>query len=561
MVEPSKKPLKFPPRRAFALSVKREPMFGWDAPADVQTAKDYLRKAKEKIDIGGFHVEQHIEELRQLGLHPAICVVLIAGAYPVTWKNDQASIKELSQLVAKVYMDAATDPGANATGLPDGEENSDGGWDFAKWKHTKFAPFGEWQWIAESDQFIHDGGLKRWSDKQFERLFGKLTTKNLMTEINRGRIPIKKFVAQVYIPKAPPILKYEGQPPMTYSGQTVFNLWRPSDMEPDFGDHQWFLDHLEKLFPNDRVSQQHTLDYMAQLVQHPEIKIHFSILLQSVDGAGKGALGHILRRIVGGRNCVEPDSTEFVEKYTGWQEGAQLAIVAEVWVNGDKEIMDFLKRMITEDTLRIHKKFGNRFSIPNHLNFFCMTNHKDAVPITKYDRRWMVLSSPFMPKPSDKDYFDQLWSNIKDDSKLAAVMGYLMDHKIAFNPKGHAPMTAAKLDMQERALSDIAADLKGRFDGRFEPFDHDVIRADDIVDFLRAGRPYLKGAHKEARDLLEAVNGRELRQYKHGKDGIPAHRLYAIRDQAKWDAMPPVEVARAYYRHITREPDADRDFG
>ena len=104
-------------------------------------------------------------------------------------------------------------------------------------------------------------------------------------------------------------------------------------MQPEiFGEYQWFLDHVANSFPNDQKSQYLLLDYMAQLIQHPNVKIHFVLLIQSIEGAGKGALGRILRKIIGARNCVEPTSDEFTSIYTGWQEGAQLAIVNELMV-------------------------------------------------------------------------------------------------------------------------------------------------------------------------------------------------------------------------------------
>ncbi|MDI1344802.1 MAG: DUF5906 domain-containing protein [Pseudolabrys sp.] len=545
------KPLKFPPRRAFKLSVKRTPLFGWDAPADLQAAKDYLRKAKSEFDIGGFHVEQHIEELRQLGIHPAVCVAYIAGAYPVAWKESQDTVRELSGRVAATYADAATDPGEKATGNQIGEENSDGGWDFPRWKGTKFARLAVWQWITASMQFIHDDGVQMLNDKQFERQFGGVTDKRLMASIDRRVVPLKRFARQVYIPKASPVTKHDGQ--------TVFNLWRPSAIEPDFGDHQWFLDHVAMLFPNDTTSRDLLLDYMAQLVQHPEVKIHFALLLQSIEGVGKGALGRVLRRLVGERNSVEPTSDEFTSVYTTWQEGKQLAIVNELMVDGKRDVLDRLKAPITEDTLRIHKKYGNPFTIPNHLNFFCMTNHKDALPITTHDRRWLILFSPAAKQ--SKEYYGGLFANINDTDKIAAVMGYLLAREIAFDPKGPAPTTEAKRDMQERARSDIRMDLQSLYDGGLEPFVHPLVRAEDILDHLRTDRrtSTRPGLHSEVYGFLDHVHALKLPRYKSRLSKLPPYQLYAIRDHETWANAAPLDTARAYA--ASRVPEDDLDFG
>jgi Mesyanzhinovviridae bifunctional DNA primase/polymerase len=548
---------KAPPGYSLKTATERKPQFGWNCKADIERAKEYLEKVR-KTDAEAEHIDAHIGYLRMLGIHPERAIRLLMAAYPI-YANDKAYNADTRRRILITYSDAADPPGLDASGNDAREQASDGEWD-ERYSKTKLKVLKEWQWITDSMQFVNNDGLQTMNDKQFERSFGKLTTKNLMTQINRGEVPMKKFAAQVFIPNAPPILRYTGEPKMHYTGRAVFNFWRPSGMKPvdKPADAKWFLDHIEKLFPDDWKSQQLLLDYMAQLVQRPEVKIHFAALLVSADGAGKGALGRILRSILGDRNVVEPDSSEFIEQYTGWQEGAQLAVVAEVWVNGNRDTMDFLKRMITEDTLRIHKKFGNRFSIPNHLNFFCMTNHKDAVPLTKFDRRWMVLSSPFVPSPSDESYFDQLWANINSDSKIAAAMGYLMRHEITLNPKGHAPVTAAKVEMLERAQSDMAADLKSRLEAQEPPFDRDVIRIDDIVGLLKEGKPYTRNAHKEAREFLDRIGARALRRYTHGD--VPAYRLYAIRNHDKWEKTPPRTVARDYHRFHTGDTDAE-DFG
>ena len=547
----SARPLKFPRRRAFKLSVKRSPLFGWDAAADLQTAKDYLRKARMD-DPAGFRIETHVEELRQLGIHPAICCVLTAGAYPVAWKESQATVNELAALISKIYEDASTPPGMKATGNQvDGEENSDGGWDFKRWKGTKFARLSNWQWITASMQFIHDDGLQMMNDKQFERQFGGLTDKRLMAGIDRRLVPLKRFARQVYIPNGPAVT--------THDSQTVFNLWRPSAVEPKFGDHEWFVDHVAMLFPNDATSRDLLLDYMAQLVQRPEVKIHFALLLQSIEGVGKGALGRILRRLVGERNSVEPTSDEFTSVYTTWQEGKQLAIVNELMVDGKRDVLDRLKAPITEDTLRVHKKYGNPFTIPNHLNFFCMTNHKDALPITTHDRRWLILFSPAAKQ--SKEYYGRLFASIADDAKIAAVMDYLLTRTIAFNPKGPAPLTEAKRDMQERARSDIRMDLQSRYDGGLEPFVHPLVRAEDILDHLRhdrrtATRP---GLHSEVYSFLDQVHALKLARYKSRLGKFPPYQLYAIRDQDVWAKAKPIDAARAYTVQRVGEGTVDED--
>jgi hypothetical protein len=533
---------KIPEGYSRKTATERRPLFGWNCPGDVMRAEKYLKDAA-KIDRDLAYQDDYIEKLRGFGIHPDRTVMMIRKAWPVL--IDKMFLQETFRRVFMAYTDATDLPGENASGERKREQASDGSWD-VRYSGTVLKVLKEWQCIIESMQFIHDDGLLKLSDRQFERKFGKLTPKSIISQIDRGKVPMKRFARQVYIPKSPPVLKHQGQ--------TVFNIWRPSGLEPDFGDHQWFLDHVAIMFP-DKASAQHLLDYMAQLVQHPEVKIHFAILLQSIEGAGKGALARILRRIIGYRNCVEPSNDDVVSKYSGWQEGTQLAIINELMADGRLDVLNRLKSPITEDTLRIEKKFGNAFTIPNHMNLFCMTNFKDALPITEGDRRWLVLFSPAAKQ--SKSYYARLFANIADDLKVAAVMGYLMDHEITFDPKAPAPWTAAKGDMQERAKPDAQADLQTMFDAQQPPFDQPLVRVADIVSWVRMDRKNERNVHRHALAFLDHVKAAKLRRYKHGKEGLPAHQLYAIRDHAKWTNGEPIDVALAYQAQYMTGDDGD----
>jgi hypothetical protein len=400
-------------------------------------------------------------------------------------------------------------------------------------EEPRYAALDEWQYVVQSMQFIHDDGAQIWNDRQFGMKFGFLTRKgDLITHIKQGKVPMRKFDRQVYIPNSPPVVDYDGAP--------AFNIWRPSAMTPKAGDHQWFLEHIAYMFP-DRLSQRHVLDYMAQLIQFPEIKIHFALLIQSRQGVGKGSLAMILRRIIGARNCVEPSNDEVIKQWTGWQEGAQLAIINELMAGGSPAVLNRLKSPITEDSLRVEKKFGNSFSIPNHMNFFAMTNHKDALPIPADDRRWLILFSKATAR--GEDYYDGFFQNLHDDSKVAAVMQFLLDRFITFNPKGKAPQTEAKFEMEERSKTDDRVLLEAMLDERRAPFDFDLVRVLDIV--ARVG-PHAKNMNNAGvLKFLDDVGARKLRRYKKGD--LPTYQLYAVRDHDRWDSMKPGAVLKEYH--------------
>jgi hypothetical protein len=192
--------------------------------------------------------------------------------------------------------------------------------------------------------------------------------------------------------------------------------------------------------------------------------------------------------------------------------------------------------------------------VPNHMNFFSMTNHKDALPIDQDDRRWLILFPA--AKKRSPEYYTELFRNIADADKVAGVMDYLMHHKITFNPKAPAPFTYAKYEMGERARTDVEADLQMLFDEGREPFDYPLVRFSSVVEAIKERRPHERHMHAAALKFLDRIGAAKLRRYKKGSGGLPAFQLYAIRDHAKWKAMEPVNAMRHYVaQHYDDDPD------
>jgi hypothetical protein len=73
----------------------------------------------------------------------------------------------------------------------DFEDADDPDYDFTEER----SPFDDWQWIADSMQYVHDDGLQRLNDRQFKMLKGYLCPKgNIITHIERGR---SRFVSSI----------------------------------------------------------------------------------------------------------------------------------------------------------------------------------------------------------------------------------------------------------------------------------------------------------------------------------------------------------------------------
>lgn len=388
---------------------------------------------------------------------------------------------------------------------------------------TPASPFEDWVWVADPSRFIRRSDLKKYKPEQWKSLYAGLKPDgDVLNAVWKGNVPVRKFETLVYLPEAPEVIS-----------DGCYNLWRPSGVEAREGDVAWFGEHMSYMFP-DRSERDLVLDYLALLVQQPAEKIHFALLIRGEQGSGKSAIGELMRRIIGDRNVVKPSNDEVTGRFTVWQEGAQLAIIEELMTLGRLEVANRLKPVVTEPTLRIEEKYGTPYSIPNHLNLLCFTNHRDALRIENGDRRWLVVFSP--AKSRDQDYYDRLFERIASVDGPAGVKHWLGQRQIDLNPKGRAPQTAAKEEMRRLSMGEVEEWLLEAYDTKAPPFDFDLVRLENLV--VELPKEYQR-RHKNLRSTVKKFLQDEIGAVQHSRytkgDGRPAIRLWSVRDHEVWE--------------------------
>jgi hypothetical protein len=75
-------------------------------------------------------------------------------------------------------------------------------------------------------------------------------------------------------------------------------------------------------------------------------------------------------------------------------------------------VSDAIRDYLTEDTLEINVKYGAMKTKPVYTNFFWMSNHADAVVLTKEDRRINVFRTEGLPK--GLEYYERLYAWLED---------------------------------------------------------------------------------------------------------------------------------------------------
>lgn len=351
-------------------------------------------------------------------------------------------------------------------------------------------------------------------------------------------------VARVtYKPGAPPFC--DDFDPDSGKVFRAYNKYTPPtiQLQPE-AEAKWFLDHLEYLCDGEGEAQTAILDWMAHLVQFPQDKINFGVLMQGKSGTGKSALIQIMQRVLGHSNVSGNVTTSFImSDFTEWMTGKLLICCDEIQDKEDKfRIYNQMKHYITGDSIRVNPKGLPSFVVPNRANFMCFTNYEDAIPMDDDDRRFIIHFS--QAAKQSEGYYNVLFERI---AKYSGAVKSLLLHRdlTKFNAKGRAPMTASKTEYLQVNGTPLERWVKETIDGEMFPLEYDLITLRDLkrvmpAQFSRVSDMGITVALKKA-----GAKKTDTVRLPHGKT-----TLWVLRNHKDWSNASEDRMCKYYQQPI-----------
>lgn len=216
--------------------------------------------------------------------------------------------------------------------------------------------------------------------------------------------------------------------------------------------------HVNWMFnkPSDR---QLLWSWLAYVAQNPGQRINWAMVIEGPEGTGKTLIGEMMMAVLGERNVRVIDSSAITGNFSSWAEGSVLKIVEELKMHGHNryDAANKLKPLLTNDMISVEGKGSNQRMVRNTASYLIFTNHIDAVPLHDGDRRYGVLSvdrTDVEAKLRSAEFreFGRLFR-----AHPGAILWWLLgydDWHPAFEAKGRAPMTDAKLEAIEMTRQD-----------------------------------------------------------------------------------------------------------
>lgn len=240
-------------------------------------------------------------------------------------------------------------------------------------------------------------------------------------------------------------------------GRPGLNTYIPANIDARAGDVTPWLDWVNRILPN-KDDQKLLFDYLAHCVKFPGYKIPWAALVQSTEGIGKTIFKEVMAHALGEMYVYSPKAPELVKSgstFNAWQRNKLMILVDEIKIDERRELIEILKPMITDARVEIQSKGVDQDMEDNAANWLFFSNYKDAIPITQNGRRYAIFYSALQSKADlefagmGKDYFNGLWSWLRDGGGLQAIAHWLLTYPIE---RGNIPVRAPETSCYLEAL-------------------------------------------------------------------------------------------------------------
>jgi hypothetical protein len=150
------------------------------------------------------------------------------------------------------------------------------------------------------------------------------------------------------------------------------------------------------------------LQWLAYAVQRPGTKIMWSPIIKGVQGDGKSIIAAVMRAVMGGRNVSTTGNATIRASggFNDWAVRAAVNVIEEIHLTGKDRhtLYNSMKDLITNPVVNINPKgkvTRDEYNVTNHIAF---SNHNDALPMDRDDRRWLVIFTPWKSIPEMRVY-------------------------------------------------------------------------------------------------------------------------------------------------------------
>ena len=183
-----------------------------------------------------------------------------------------------------------------------------------------------------------------------------------------------------------------------------------------------YIQHLSENILGNYTGSNHKrfVDYLIgwmsrTLTHHGNDRIKIVPVLKGKQGCGKGMMISRYGELFGKHYMHVQDSSTITGSFNMQMMDTLLIYVNEAIFAGNKQAMNKMKQLITEDELQLEEKYLPSFQGKSHLRFIYSSNEEWVVPVEWDNRRYWMLEcgDKYVNNPDSDEYFTNLYSQWK----------------------------------------------------------------------------------------------------------------------------------------------------
>lgn len=213
----------------------------------------------------------------------------------------------------------------------------------------------------------------------------------------------------------------------------IYNLWKPfaaSLLPPVQKPHNdavlYFRNHIKVLCGNSDIVATYFEKWIGQMLMHPSIKTICPIFI-SEEGAGKGNLVNLMRRLLGYKRVFETEKPErdVWGTFNSAMKDAYFVVLNELSKKSTLDGEGSFKALITDPYITISEKGIPAYTVKSYHRTMGCTNVEDPFKTDDGDRRKMIVRSSD-ELIGNKPYFVKFNEYLDDDTAIRSFYDYLV---------------------------------------------------------------------------------------------------------------------------------------
>lgn len=249
-------------------------------------------------------------------------------------------------------------------------------------------------------------------------------------------------------------------------GELCINTFTPPDWGKGAFDERHvekFVEFIDYLIPGEDENEMF-LDWLAAKAQDMGFRGPALLMIAKRQGTGRTTLTDMISKLFGAHNIEQVPFDKIIgdANYNDWMESPIVVANETLGISGVGKyaVAERLKEIIDPrpQMMRINPKYGKQRMTMVHSSFIFMSNHENALALDEHDRRFYVISNPFIPAPPE--FFTRLnvWLDAGDGAWAKHVGRWLLKRDVNMERLlAPAEMTTAKTHMTNATMTPMDA--------------------------------------------------------------------------------------------------------